>query len=96
MWLWLGSNPTLGTAKLGRGLCNGPRPGAEPTTWERLIARGLPAARTIFTPRSQKRDLHPIDEDQSLGTPDLGHRACSLYPRLSLSQMTVSLGDQHV
>jgi hypothetical protein len=24
-------------------------------------------------PRSQKRDLHPTDEDLSVGTPDLGH-----------------------
>jgi hypothetical protein len=24
-------------------------------------------------PRSQKRDLHPNDEDLSLGTPGLGH-----------------------
>jgi hypothetical protein len=26
-----------------------------------------------LNPRSQKRDLHPIDEDLSMGTPDLGH-----------------------
>jgi hypothetical protein len=26
-------------------------------------------------PRSQERDLHPVDEDLSTGTPDLGHPA---------------------
>jgi hypothetical protein len=27
----------------------------------------------MYYPRSQKRDLHPKDEDLSLGAPDLGH-----------------------
>ena len=29
---------------------------------------------------SQKRDLHPTDEDLSEGTPDLGHPAVSWFP----------------
>jgi hypothetical protein len=29
-------------------------------------------------PRSQKRDLHPTDQDQSAGTPNLGHPAALL------------------
>ena len=33
-----------------------------------------------MNPRSQKRDLHPTDEDLSVGTPDLGHPSI-LLPR---------------
>jgi hypothetical protein len=35
----------------------------------------LPRGNGKWIPRSQKRDLHPSDENLSLGNPDLGHPA---------------------
>ena len=42
------------------------------------LAQLIGAGRGLWIPRSQNRDLHPTDEDLSVGTPDLGHPALPL------------------
>jgi len=42
--------------------------------WNRAGAE-FAIVRGCTNPRSQKRDLHPTNEDPFVGTPDLGHPA---------------------